>query len=380
MRILNARIDLEVKKIRFRKIYCYRQPTDYDHQTHITEAAQWLCRAQDAGLDDGVAYGTDFGKGFLASYPETTGYIICTFLKLADYFQDDEYFKRAKRMGDWEIDILLDSGAVMGGMADSEKITPAVFNTGQVLLGWNFLYIKDHEKKYYDAAEKAAGWLLEMQDENGGWSRGNSLFSRPDATTYNARVAWALCQFGVISGENKYIKAGIKNAEYSMNHQIDNGWFRDCCLLNPEHPLLHTIAYTMRGLLEAGIICRRDEFIESADRSAQSLVNMIREDGYLPGKIDSEFHAAADYACLAGIAQLSIVLSKLYRIKKEEIYKLSAKRLNEYLMRHHDISSTDDSIRGGLAGSWPVSGEYGRFRILNWATKFLIDALLEEPS
>ena len=46
-------------------------------------------------------------------------------------------------------------------------------------------------------------------------------------------------------------------------------------------------------------------------------------------------------------------------------------------MARHDISSADPAIRGGLAGSWPVD-EYGRLMVLDWATKFLIDALLEE--
>ena len=45
-------------------------------------------------------------------------------------------------------------------------------------------------------------------------------------------------------------------------------------------------------------------------------------------------------------------------------------------MARHDISSSDPCIRGGLAGSWPVWAPYGKFRILNWATKFLSDALL----
>jgi len=42
------------------------------------------------------------------------------------------------------------------------------------------------------------------------------------------------------------------------------------------------------------------------------------------------------------------------------------------------VDRQDPAIRGGLAGSWPTWGEYGRFLVLNWATKFLLDALLEE--
>jgi hypothetical protein len=29
-------------------------------------------------------------------------------------------------------------------------------------------------------------------------------------------------------------------------------------------------------------------------------------------------------------------------------------------------------------GSWPVWGDYGRLTVLNWATKFFVDALLLE--
>jgi hypothetical protein len=47
-------------------------------------------------------------------------------------------------------------------------------------------------------------------------------------------------------------------------------------------------------------------------------------------------------------------------------------------MARHDIRNPDPRLRGGLAGSWPVWGAYGRLQILNWATKFLVDALTLE--
>jgi hypothetical protein len=33
-------------------------------------------------------------------------------------------------------------------------------------------------------------------------------------------------------------------------------------------------------------------------------------------------------------------------------------------------------LRGGIKGSFPFDGDYGRFEVLNWATKFFVDALL----
>jgi hypothetical protein len=84
---------------------------------HIQQAAAWLVRAQDAGEDRGVAYGAGPGGGFLPSYPETTGYIIPTFLQLARHYRDPEYERRALEMGGWEISVQMPSAAVMAGKA-----------------------------------------------------------------------------------------------------------------------------------------------------------------------------------------------------------------------------------------------------------------------
>jgi hypothetical protein len=34
--------------------------------------------------------------------------------------------------------------------------------------------------------------------------------------------------------------------------------------------------------------------------------------------------------------------------------------------------------RGGVKGSFPVDGNYGKFEYLSWASKFLIDSLMLE--
>ena len=55
------------------------------HEVHLQGAIDWLCRAQDVrdGKDDqgGVSAGWSFEDGWLPGYPETTGYIIETFLR-----------------------------------------------------------------------------------------------------------------------------------------------------------------------------------------------------------------------------------------------------------------------------------------------------------
>jgi hypothetical protein len=113
-----------------------------DLAVHLDAAIQWICRAQDASGDGGVArsysivYNPYFKrKGWIPSYPETTGYIIPTLFDYARMTRRQDLMDRAVRMTDWECEVQMDSGAVQGGTID-QKQTPAIFNTGQVIFGW----------------------------------------------------------------------------------------------------------------------------------------------------------------------------------------------------------------------------------------------------
>ncbi len=59
-------------------------------------------------------------------------------------------------------------------------------------------------------------------------------------------------------------------------------------------------------------------------------------------------------------------------------YYNSMKKINRYLMKCQIIQTGNKDLLGGISGSYPIQGNYGKFEILNWATKFYIDALLLE--
>jgi hypothetical protein len=349
-------------------------PNDLDATRHLEAAVEWLKRAQDAGTDRGVSYGVRFGSDFQESYPETTGYICRTFVELSQRNGDAVLLRRAVEMGEWEVDVQMPSGAVMGGKLNARP-TPAVFNTGMVLLGWSALIRAGASERCRPAAIRAADWLIAMQEPNGNWIRGNSDFALAGASLYNVKAAWGLCALGEALNREDYVRAAIRNGEFCVARQQPNGWFRDCCLTDPSIPLLHTIAYTMEGLIGIGEIAGRRDFIEAARTTADAQLRIMGADGFLPARQDSEFRAAVDWCCLTGSAQTSIVFSKLHRLTGDRKYVDGAHLLNRYLMAHHDVRNPDLRLRGGLPGSWPVWGDYGRFTILNWATKFLVDAL-----
>ena len=55
----------------------------FTDEDHLRAAAQWLAAAQDSQSDGGIAGRYQLGRGWTSSYPETTGYIVPTFLALS---------------------------------------------------------------------------------------------------------------------------------------------------------------------------------------------------------------------------------------------------------------------------------------------------------
>jgi hypothetical protein len=148
---------------------------------------------------------------------------------------------------------------------------------------------------------------------------------------------------------------------------------------------LHTIAYTAQGQLESGLLLGSPELIAAAARTAHALVVHAGPDGWMPGRFGRGWRPAARWACLTGMAQMSLVWQRLQGlgdvVGEEDVglrFLSAANRVNAFLMRTQDCQSRHGGLRGGIRGSYPVSGDYGRWRVLNWATKFFVDALMEE--
>src|SRR6266508_5677309 len=97
----------------------------------------WLCRAQDMsqGRDGGVSGFYRLGSGWAASYPETTGYIICSFIDQGLKRGNNDLLDRARRMLDWLVKIQFPEGGFQAGLIDAARPLPVTFNTGQILLG-----------------------------------------------------------------------------------------------------------------------------------------------------------------------------------------------------------------------------------------------------
>ncbi|MFO7618151.1 MAG: hypothetical protein R6W91_00575 [Thermoplasmata archaeon] len=353
---------------------------DVENNIHLKATLQWLCRAQDAAGCGGVSGGYVPGKGWKPPYPETTGYIIPTFLNYSTFSGDDSYKTRAMAMGNWEIEIQLPSGGVRGGIG--LKAEPMIFDTGQVILGWISLYRETNDRKYLEATTRAANWLVKIQDSDGKWSK-HEFLGHPHA--YNTRVAWALAQAHELTGDMKYQEAAGNNMQWVLSLAEENGWLKHMAFSPNEKPFTHTIAYTLRGLLETSrylqgdVAARAILAVEKASSKIIETHRLDRTDGnatFLPGQLNPNWKSWSRYACVTGNAQFAILFLKLHEMLHHDKFLKSAMNLLDAVGRTQDLGSDDPGIRGAIPGSHPFNGRYQRKTYPNWAAKFFADALM----
>jgi hypothetical protein len=144
--------------------------------------------------------------------------------------------------------------------------------------------------------------------------------------------------------------------------------------------LLHTLAYAIRGFLEGGRVLGDARLLRAAERAAGALVATVRADGWMPGRYRSDWSPAVRWACLTGQAQMANNWMRLAAITGEPKWLEPVPAVLRFLKRTQNRRSPEPGLRGGIKGAWPVSGAYGAYEVLNWATKFLADALMRHEA
>jgi hypothetical protein len=351
---------------------------DLGDDVHLKSAMEWLARAQDICEGNGVANVYYLNTGWGVAYPETSGYILATFLVYADYSGDKSYIDRAMRIGDWEVAIQAQNGGVL---SSTDLPQTRVFNTGQVILGWCTLYERTSEDKYLQAAKRAGDYLLNEQESDGAWRKDTYCGAR----TYHARVDWALLRLAQLAGEQRYAAAALKNLQWVLKQQRQNGWFAQCGF-NEDQPIMHVIVYTLRGLLECsqmnsaavnelGVL---PAVVKGADALCKALQTQYVAgiSGMVPASFDENWKTAANDSCLTGNAQLACFLYRLAHCTGNQMYRDIADTVMSVTKRTQLIETSLLPIKGAIAGTYPLSHGYVPNGYPNWAAKFFADALL----
>jgi hypothetical protein len=347
---------------------------------HLLAAADWLCRAQDVMHDGGVCGRYSLHGGWSSSYPETTGYIIPTFLSLAEELGDKLFEDRAARCVRFLLAVQLPEGAFPAGEIRDNAIKPSVFNTAQVLGGLTAWHRSTGDSASLEAADRAAAWLCSVQGPDGAWRR--HVYGGV-AASYTAHAACWLAEFGEYRGIDPYLSAAGRHLDWVLGQQDPaSGWFDLAGFEMADHAarraVTHTIAYTLWGALRTSEILGRSDGIAAVTEAANQVARGLERTGWLPGVLDYRWRGCAPYACLTGNAQMALTWLRLYRRNHSAELLGAACKALDLVKCAQQMFTSDRDIRGGIPGSDPIWGEYIRDAVPNWAAKFFIDALLEK--
>lgn len=351
---------------------------DFGSDKAVRACIEWLCHAQDfsASNDGGVARDFSLQKGWAVSYPETTGYIIPTILHVGHLWNDEKLIERGRRMLDWLVSIQFPDGGFQGGKVFDEPKVPVTFNTGQILIGLA-AGVSAFGDEYREPMNKAASWLRDSLDNDGCWRKFPTPFAAPGEKAYETHVSWGLFEAARHEPNAGYGEAGLKQVRWAMTKQSASGWFDSCCLVDPKAPLTHTLGYVLRGLLEAYLYSHDQDVLNSARRLANGLLTAQRSDGSLPGRLREDWRPSVSWSCLTGNVQIAHCWLLLAKLLDDRRFLDAGRNANAYVRRTIHFDGPPET-RGGVKGSFPVDGAYGRFEFLNWAAKFTVDANLIE--
>lgn len=346
---------------------------DQDRLLALSAAADWMARAQDHSGDGGLgSYHLIDGWG--RTYPETTGYSVPTLLALAGALHRPDLAERAERAGATLLGLQRDDGGWQGGRVGEQRPS-VVFNTAQVIRGMLALHRHTGREELLVAARRAAGWIAATQEPDGSWRRANFM---GQARVYDSYVDAPLLLVHQVTGDPLSRTAAVRNLEWVVGRQHDNGWFADAdnTVKHNDRPIIHTIAYTIDGLVECGELLGDGRWIDAAHAAAIRLRERFLERGVLNGRYDRHWRGSEAFITTGG-AQLAVVWERLARHREAVAYREAAARMRALLVHLQRRSEEGpDDARGALPGSFPLWGRYEKFAFPNWATKYLADALL----
>lgn len=349
-------------------------------EAHLAAAAEWILVAQRATPDDGVAHSWDIReRRWLASYPETTGYLIPTLYDYARHFDAPAHAAAALRMARWEVAEQLPEGGIRAGTMDAPVVAPTVFNTGQVLFGLARAARESGDETIHRALVRAADWLVAAQDDDGGWRRFPSPFAPSVNATYNVRSAFGLVRAFEVTNDAGHLEAAARNVDWALATAAANHWLPGNCL-TPEpddRALTHTIAYAIRGILEVGVALGRDDHVARALAMADALAAAQNDDGSLSANFSPRWRPLSDWSCMTGNAQMALNWYRLAKVTGRTDLQAHARAANRFNMRLQVLDGPPET-RGAVKGSHPIGEDYMTWRYPNWATKFFMDALMFE--
>ncbi|WP_375724541.1 terpene cyclase/mutase family protein [Arcobacter sp. KX21116] len=339
-----------------------------ENDVHINNAVTWLLNSQKEVGSIGYAHSYNFVHSWQDAYPETTGYIIPSLLDVYRKNNKIEIYNSVELAVKW-----LKKIQNADGSFNDLNGKKQIFDVGQILIGFNYLYQFYSEFKIKDNLLLSLNWLLSVQNEDGSFTK-YSYNNIPH--TYYSRVGAAVIKSGYLLNDKNIIEKGMKNIEWTMKMQLKNGFFKYSSFSNHD-PYLHTMIYILEGLFDAYELTQEDRIFKSILKFSNKLLEISIRDGILYSQYDENYNISNKEYCMTGLAQWVGICYKIFNVNNNVNYKIDGDKTLDFV-KLKQIVSSNKNLSGGIMGSIPFYGKYMGYSIPNWGIKFFIDALLEE--
>lgn len=238
-------------------------------------------------------------------YPEITGYGITALLYIDSLQNKKKLMQRACLAGDWVLNYGLHRD--FGGVPPRNQFSPhkilVTFDTGMVLCGLSHLFQRSKKPAYLKGARRMADFLIDHGQ------KGNGLFDAcfdlvtqqwvdtpekwsTQSGSYHAKLSLGFLQLYHLTGSEKYRTATERICDASLKLQLPTGRFvtyrnDEGAGPNAGATHMHPHLYSAEGLLVAGMILDRPEYIDSAARAVQWSLEQQLSDGGVPCFVNS---------------------------------------------------------------------------------------------
>lgn len=364
-------------------------------ETHLINGLKWLASANQAiggqGFPSKFSVAAKYGLG--PAYPEVTGYTLCTLLAILrnkpllglDYSIIEKLIKNSC---DFLLANQFPGGAFTAGNKGMANFgQPSVFNTGQILLGLADVYetVMNSRGEYLvdvkleilkKAIIKAGEWLAGEAEPDGSFKIRHTFLKSKRA--YYARAAYGLMRAGVVLKREDFILPAKKFFDYVLALQEKNGWIRHWGF-EDGFAVLHTIAYTLRGLVEAFIYFNDERYGRAVRKSLNFLSSYDKTNfnypDLLPSHYDKDKKTINDL-CLTGLSQTAIVLKKYGVAARTKEFEKLFDNIVTATKRFQTRGFRNELLNGVMPASWPLNGRYKPYTFIEWGTKFFMDSIL----
>lgn len=342
---------------------------------HLEKGMEWLQYTYSNSKSGGISGGYSLLKGWKIPNPGISGGLISTLIEYGVLYDDENYFKMAKKIASWLCSIQLEDGSFQFEIIDNEETIISIFGTGLILSGLIDIFRMFKDKLYKKSIINIGNYLVKNIQPDGAWneSQFNDL-----PYSYNIMTSWALLRLYLITKNLKYKRAAVKNIIWTYKQKQEDFWFEKMSPISNENPSLHFILYIARGFLECGLILEKEYLsrvtFEIIDKISQHFTDCRK----LPMNFDRKWRGTGDYIFHTDIAQLSILLLRLHETYDIKKYLITAMELNDYLKSMQIIRGKTKKFDGAIKSSDPLRKGYAPFEFLSSTTKFFCDALMLE--